>query len=859
MKKIKYNVKGMSCAACVAHVEHAAAKVCGEENVSVSLLTNSLTVTAEDSSNEEKLFLSLKKSLKGAGYALEKQEDGQKRQDISAEEFRKNLKRLIFSSVFTLLLMYVAMGHMLSLPLTHFLAENGVIFALIQLCLALPVVIINFRFYRNGFAALARRAPNMDSLIAIGSAASLLYGCVAIGFMWHGYDAGELTLVEHYKHNLYFESAAMILTLVTLGKTLEGKAKANAASAVGKLAAMMPEEVNVLRDGQLCRLPIGEVAVGDIIAVKAGETVPVDGEVVDGIGGVDESAISGESIPVEKSVGSKVKAVTTLTSGYLKIRAEKVGKDTSLAKIIGLLEDAAASKAPIARIADKVSGIFVPVVMGISLLTAILWLVLAGDAEKAISCAIAVLVISCPCALGLATPTAIMVGTARGASRGLLIKSAEALENLHSVRFLLTDKTGTLTEGRPSVTDVVSASHGADEAFVLSVAYAAESVSSHPLAKAVCDEAIARGLSPIGEVLSHKVKDVVGRGVRADIMGESGAEQPCIVGKYEFLVDNSVNVSRETFAREKAEELEKQGKTVVFVGFDGELVGVVAIADKPREDSREAVEALRRMGIETIMLTGDNQNTATAVAEMCGIEESFSRLLPEEKEEYIRSYSEKGVCAMVGDGINDAPALAAADIGIAIGAGTEAAIDCADVVLSGNSLCGVATAVSLSGATITTIKQNLFWALFYNAVCIPIAAGALYPAFGILLSPMLASAAMSFSSVFVVVNSLRLRGKRIYEGGSGSRGVKKARRTKNISINKKENKDMFGKTKTVSFEVGGMMCNHCKANVEKALLAVKGVKSAVADIDAKTVTVEVKESVGEAALKKAVAAAGYKV
>ena len=859
MKKIKYNVKGMSCAACVAHVEHAAAKICGAENISVSLLTNSLTVTVEDGSGEEKLFLALKKSLKRAGYALEKQEDGQKRQDISAEEFRKNLKRLVFSAIFTLLLMYVAMGHMLSLPFTHFLAENGVIFALIQLGLALPVVIINFRFYRNGFAALARRAPNMDSLIAIGSAASLIYGCVAIGFMQYGYDAGELALVEHYKHNLYFESAAMILTLVTLGKTLEGKAKANAASAVGKLAAMMPEEVNLLRDGQLCRLPIGEVAVGDIIVVKAGETVPVDGEVVEGAGGVDESAVSGESLPVEKSVGSKVRAVTTLTSGYLKIRAEKVGKDTSLAKIIGLLEDAAASKAPIARIADKVSGIFVPVVMGISLLTAILWLLLAGDVEKAISCAIAVLVISCPCALGLATPTAIMVGTARGASRGLLIKSAEALENLHSVRFLLADKTGTLTEGKPSVTDVVSVSDGADEGLVLSVAYAAESVSSHPLAKAVCDEAIARGLSPVGSVVAHKVSDVVGRGVSAAISDEKGAELNCIVGKYEFLIDNRVNVSRETFVREKAEELEKQGKTVVFVGFGGELVGLVAIADKPREDSRKAVEALRSMGVETVMLTGDNQSTAEAVAKMCGIEQSFSRLLPEEKEKYIRSYSEKGVCAMVGDGINDAPALAAADIGIAIGAGTEVAIDCADVVLSGNSLTGVAAAISLSEATITTIKQNLFWALFYNAVCIPIAAGALYPAFGVLLSPMLASAAMSFSSVFVVGNSLRLRGKRIYEGGNNLGRVGKGKKSRKIYINKKENKDMFGKTKTVSFEVGGMMCNHCKANVEKALLAVKGVKSAVADIDTKIVTVEVKESIGEETLKKAVAAAGYKV
>ena len=863
MKKLKYCVKGMSCAACVAHVEHAAAKVCGKENVSVSLLTNSITVTAEDPANEEKLFASLKKSLKGAGYTLERDSGAASKKNIAAEEWKRGLRKLISSAVLTLILMYVAMGHMIGLPLTHALAKNGVLFALIQLAITLPVIIINFKFYRNGFAALFRRAPNMDSLIAIGSCASLIYGCVAIVFMAVGYATGNESLIDEYRHNLYFESAAMILTLVSLGKTLEGKAKANAASAVGKLASMMPETAFLVTEEGLKEVPLSEISVGDIVAVRAGETIPVDGEVTDGNGGVDESAISGESIPAEKSTGDKVRAVCTLRSGFLKIRAEKVGSDTSLSKIIGLLEDAAASKAPIARIADKVSGVFVPIVIGISILTAIVWLLASGDYHKAFGCAISVLVISCPCALGLATPTAVMVGTARGASKGILIKSAEALENLHSVKYLLTDKTGTVTEGQPRVTDILTVSPELDENGVLAAAYAAEAMSAHPLAAAICAEAEARAISAPS---ATDLENLVGQGIKVKIQSENDSNI-CLVGKPDFLRNNGVS----EFDASAADKLESEGKTAVFVALENRLVGIIGIADKPREDSKKAIEALAEMGIKTVMLTGDNERTARAVAGSCGISEVYARLLPEDKERYIREYSKKGKCAMVGDGINDAPALAAADIGIAIGAGTEVAIDCADVVLSSNSLCGVATAVSLSKATIVSIKQNLFWALFYNAICIPVAAGVLFPIWNITLSPMIASAAMSLSSVFVVTNSLRLRRKKIW--GEQRRTNKnkaktskkepkinnKAKENKNINKLEKENDEMFGKTKTVAITVEGMMCNNCKAHVEKALLAVKGVKAVEADLETKAVAITAKESVDETALKSAVVAAGYKV
>lgn len=832
MKK-RYNVRGMSCAACVAHVEHAAASICEKENVTVSLMTNSLTVTVEDGCDEERLYLSLKKALKSAGYTLER-EDGEKKRDIADEEFRSGLRRLIISAVITLVLMAVAMGHMLGIPMPTVLIEHGYLFGLLQLALTLPVIVINFRFFKNGFSALFRGAPNMDTLIAIGASASVIYGGVAIGFMLYGELAGDAGLVHSYFHNLYFEGAAMILTLVTLGKTLEGRARANAAGAVSKLAAMLPDSASVLRDGEFREIPISEIVVGDIVEIKAGETAAVDGEVIEGSGAMNESAISGESIPVEKSAGDKVRAVCTLQSGYLRIRAEQVGKDTSLSKIIGLLEDAAASKAPIARVADRVSAVFVPVVMAVSVITAIVWIILTSDLRAAFNSAVSVLVISCPCALGLATPTAITVGTGRGAKLGILIKSAEALENLGSIKFFLTDKTGTLTEGKPRVTDVIEIDASREE--LLKIAYAAESKSVHPLAAAVCRMAEEEGFSDLSGIEAGELETLIGKGIRLTLTvdGESAA---CLVGNSALLAENNTKLSKENQAL--LSDLEADGKSSVCVALGTRVLGIIGIADSPAADSAEAISELKKMGITPVMLTGDNERSARAVGDACGISECYSRLLPEDKERLIREFSKKGKTAMVGDGINDAPALASADVGIAIGAGTEVAIDSADAVLSRSSLCDAVTAISLSRATIRTIKENLFWALIYNAICIPIAAGVLSP-IGFTLSPMLASAAMSVSSVCVVLNSIRLRYKKIY-------------------IKKEEDSDMFGKTKTITFTVEGMMCNNCKAHVEKAVLGVKGVKGVEAVLDTKTVTVTAKESVSEDTVKAAVTAAGYKV
>ena len=849
MKRYRYRVTGMSCAACVAHVEHAAAKVCGKESIQVSLLTNSLTVTVDDRVREGALFSELSRSLRAAGYGLKRSEGDDRA--LADAEFKKKKRNLILSVSFTLLLMFFAMGSMLGIPFPKILTENGVVFASIQLVLTLPVLILNIHFFRNGFFALFHRAPNMDSLIAIGSAASLLYGLFAIGMMAFGISRGDHELVHKYYHNLYFESSAMILTLVSLGKLLEGRAKDRAAKAIGTLASMMPETATVLRDGQPHELPLSQVSVGDLLLVKEGETIPVDGLVVEGSGVVDESALSGESLPVEKLPGDRVCAVCTLRGGSLRIQAEKVGRDTALSRIIGLIEDASASKAPIARIADKVSSIFVPVVLGISLFTAILWLILTRDPSHAINCAISVLVISCPCALGLATPTAVMVGISRGAGMGILIKSSEALERLHSVKYLMTDKTGTLTEGHPAVTDIVPIESTADG--VLGVAYALEALSTHPLAFAICEAAKQSG---IPFVPTEGYSSQTGKGIYATLLGV-----PCYAGKPLFLEEQGIALSREVKMRIR--DLEKQGKTVVCVGKGTKLLGFLGIADHLRGDSVRAVHQMKKYGITPVMLTGDNERTAIAIARECGIDTVYAKLLPEDKERVLREYSQKAPCAMVGDGINDAPALAAADVGIAIGAGTEVAIDSADVVLTKNSLEDVLRAVLLSRATLRCIKQNLFWALIYNAICIPIAAGVLSP-LGITLSPMIGSAAMSLSSVCVVTNSLRLRRVRLgteepHRPQKPKIKNQKPSRRENKKDEKQEEQDMFGKVKTVTFLVEGMMCNNCRAHVEKALSEVKGVRSAVADLEKKSVTVEVKESVSEETLKAAVVAAGYKV
>ena len=852
MKKIRYRVRGMSCAACVAHVEHEAEKICGSGQCSVSLLTNSMTVTVSEEKNEETLFRSLFKGLKKAGYTLERDQENR---DIAQEELRENIRRLISSAILTVALMYVSMGHMLGLPLPAILSEHLLLLALAQLILTVPVLWINRKFFQNGFSALLRLAPNMDSLIAVGSSAALIYGLAAIGLMAYGLRVGDWEIVHRYGHDLYFESAAMILTLVTLGKTLEGRARAGASGAIRRLSAMVPDTCRVLRNGSVAELAVSEVCVGDIVVLRAGERIPVDGTVIGGGGSVDESAVTGESIPVEKAAGDSVSAICTVVGGYLEIRAEKVGSETSLARMIALLEDAAASKAPIARIADKVSAVFVPVVMLISLITAVLWLVLGGGVANALRCAVSVLVISCPCALGLATPTAIMVGTARGAEKGILIKSALALENMHRIAYVLTDKTGTLTEGRPVVTDLFC-EEGIAERDLLYAAYLAEERSTHPLADAICRKAREAGEISEEPVLVGEVQTASGKGISVLL-----PDGEITVGRLEFLLEKGVEISELDVLKNRIEKLEEQGKTVVCVARSKAILGVIGIADTLRADSVEAMEQLKKMGIVPVMLTGDNRGSARAIAAACGIAEEhcYAGLLPEEKESLIRAYGKNGICAMIGDGINDAPALAASDVGIAIGAGTEIAIDSADVVLSRNSLPDAVTAIRLSCATVRIIKQNLFWALAYNSICIPIAAGALFPLLGITLSPMLASAAMSVSSVCVVLNSIRLKRVKIEQYRVTNFTKQKPIQNQFSLQSVKEDSEMFGAKKSVTFSVEGMMCNNCKAHVEKALLALKGVKSAEADLATHTVTAIVKESVDEATLKAAVIAAGYKV
>ena len=834
--KIRYNVKGMSCAACVAHVERSAGTVCEKKRITVSLLTNSLTVELDEGEDEEKVYLSLKKALKSAGYTLER---AGMNDDTAECEYKKSIKRLIASLIITVILMIVAMGHMFGLPMPRSFEEHPYLFAILQLLLTVPVIVINFKFFRNGFSALFRGAPNMDSLIAIGASAGVAYGAVAIGMMVYGEIIKNSEIVHQFAHNLYFEGAAMILTLVSLGKTLEGRARANAASAIRGLSGMMPESASVLREGCFVEVPINEILVGDIIELRAGDVVSADGRVVEGACSVDESALSGESMPIEKCVGDALQTACTVTNGYVRVKVEKIGEDTALLRIIRLLEDAAASKAPIARIADKVSAVFVPIVIAISVLTAVVWMIATKDVNMAFQCAVSVLVISCPCALGLATPTAITVATGRGAKMGILIRSAEALENLHGVKYFLTDKTGTLTEGKPVVTDVCACD---DERRLFEIAYAVESMSSHPLSFAICNAAQERldGVDGIG-ARAGNLEAIAGKGIKA-LVFENDYSNICLIGNAELLLQNGVEL--DTHVIFSLEELEEKGRTTVICALGGKVLGILGIFDKERADSKDAIATLKKMQITPIMLTGDNERAAKAVCDACGIEEYHARLLPEDKERFISEYSKKGLCTMVGDGINDAPALAKADVGIAIGAGTDIAIESADVVLSQNSLCDAVSAISLSRATVTIIKENLFWALIYNAVCIPIAAGALYPSFGIALTPMIASAAMSVSSVCVVLNSIRLKNKKIY-------------------INKfhspKEEDDMFGKTKTVTISVEGMMCNNCKAHVEKALLALKGVKSAEASVENKNVTVVAKESLSDDAIAAAIVAAGYKV
>ena len=819
MEKIRYGVKGMMCAACVSHVERAVKSVIEGTQITftVSLLTNSLSVVYPDemsSAEIKKIEKKLSAKIKSAGYALIADAEQQKKsQENNQKQDRTAFMKFLISAALTATLMFVSMGNMFGVPFLTFLSEPAYAlwFVVLQMALTLPVLILNYGFFFRGFRALFHFSPNMDTLIAIGSSAAFIYGvwaAVEIGIATY---TGDHELLHTWMHSLYLESSAMIVTLVSLGKMLEGRAKTRAGAAVHALASLLPDTATVLRDGESVQVPISELVVGDVVLVKQGTAIPVDGTVLEGHGGVDESPLSGESIPVEKDTGDCVSGACTLVSGYLKIRVDKVGQDTALQKIINLLEEAASSKAPIARVADKVSAIFVPCVMGIAVLTAIVWLIAApGEFDQAFRCAVSVLVISCPCALGLATPTAIMVGTGRGAGEGILIKNGETLEALHAVEYVLMDKTGTLTKGKPTLSHIESFTQ--DNASLLAYAYAAESLSAHPLSAAVCSYAKQNNV-PLLQVQDGFTS--VGHGIGATVDGKR-----VLVGKPQFLIDHDVAFSKQHV--EAFETCQAKGMTVVAVSIDQIALGIIGISDPIREESAQTVADLKNMGITTVMLTGDNPTTAQAIAAQAGISTVHASLLPDDKERIIREYCEKGITAMVGDGINDAPALARANVGIAIGSGTEVAIDSADAVLSKSSLGGVVQAIRLSRETVRIIKQNLFWALIYNSICIPLAAGVLAPV-GIVLNPMIASVAMSFSSVSVVLNSLRLKKPAKYRAGVS------------YKIHHKRRKNMA--EQIIILDVQGMMCQKCVAHVKKALESTKGVKAVEVDLDQNTATV----------------------
>lgn len=867
MKTEKYNVTGMTCAACQANVTRCVQKLDGVREVNVSLLANQMTVSYDEGKvNPQSIVQAVTEIGYGAspaesaaGKANDFRSEWQTRRD-RAEEWRKGMKhRLIASLILLVPLMYIAMGPMMGLPVPELLTgmENTLISALAQLVLTVPILVINQHFFVNGFRSLFHRAPNMDSLVAIGSGAAMLYGLFAMFRMAYGFGHGDMAVVHEYAHALYFESAAMILTLVTVGKYLEARSKSKTSDALGKLVDLAPKTAVVVREGEEHTIPAEQVVAGDIVVIRPGESVPVDGEVLEGYGYVDQAAITGESIPVEKRKGDTVISATINKNGTFRFRASKVGGDTTLAQIIRLVDEAGNSKAPIARLADKVSGVFVPVVIVIALLTAVVWLAVGQTFEFALSNAIAVLVISCPCALGLATPVAIMVGTGKAAEYGILIKSAESLENLHSVDTVVLDKTGTITSGHPSVTDVVPLTDSLSEAELLQEAAAVELGSEHPLAQAVVEKAKAEGLSiPSAETFEAQA----GRGVRARVGGRE-----YLAGNAAFMKENGLDVGG--LIAGELDRLAKEGKTPLLFSRDGAVRGIIAVADTVRDSSREAIRRFHRMGLRVVMLTGDNRLTAEAIRRQLDIEEAIADVLPTEKEACVRALQEKGhKVAMVGDGVNDAPALTRADIGIAIGAGTDIAIDSADVVLMKDSLGDVATAINLSKAVVRNIHMNLFWAFFYNVLGIPVAAGVLFPIWGLRLSPMIGSAAMSLSSVCVVTNALRLRFFKDKE--KGRRGPEKVEAApgETVSVSGgqpvQDNQEPrprekgAGQMKKV-LKVEGMMCAHCQSHVQKALAAVDGVQEAQVDLENKEATVILSKEVADKLLMDAVTEAGY--
>lgn len=830
----QFAVTGMTCAACSAHVEKAVSRLSGVQSAPVNLMLGSMTVTYDEKAVTEGDIIA---AVKAAGYGASpasQTDQGQLRRDQDAALCRRK-KHLIWSVVFLVPLFYLSMGHMMGLPLPQVLHTHPLLLACLQLALVIPILILNRNYFTVGFSRLVKLSPNMDSLVAVGAAAGLVYSLIEMGLLAAGQVSGM--------PDLYFESAGMILTLVTVGKYLEERSRGKTTGAISALLALAPESAVVRRQGQELTIPTEEIVAGDTVIVRQGGRIPVDGVITDGHAAVDESAITGESLPVEKVPGDAVTSATVTSSGYLELRATRVGGDTTLSQIIRLMEEAASSKAPISRLADRISGIFVPAVMAISLTAALLWAFVGGmDVRFCLSIAIAVLVISCPCALGLATPVAIMVGTGQAAQQGILIKSAESLELLHKVQTVVLDKTGTVTMGQPRVTDILCAP-GVTEEELLCVAASAEKPSEHPLAHAIVEESQARHI-PLCPVSGFR--SVPGGGIQATLSGEA-----VLAGNAGYLAQNGVSLAA---MEADAHRLAEDGKTPLFFAESGRLLGCVAVADVVKPDSAKAIAALRRMGRRVVLLTGDNQRTANAIARQIGVDQVIAQVLPQDKAKCVAQLQQQGQrVAMVGDGVNDAPALAQADVGLAIGAGTDIAIESADVVLMKSSLLDIPAAMDLSRAVLRNIKQNLFWAFFYNSIGIPVAAGVLYPALHLTLNPMLAAAAMSLSSVCVVSNALRLRGwKPPVFPDQPAPTVPLPESAVFQSQGKEEN------TVNKTIHIDGMMCAHCTGRVEKALNDLPGVEATV-DLDSKSAAVTCTPDVSDDTLRQAVEDAGYHV
>lgn len=879
--KERFDVTGMTCSACSSHVEKSVGKLTGVENVSVNLLTNSMQVEFDENKLDTAGII---KAVEDAGYGAAVKDEhaksgaktsgqsgSQENNGLSAvEQNVKNMKkRLIVSLIFWIPLMYVSMGHMiyqwLNIPMPpftmNFLHGNGnaITYAFTQFLLLLPILIANQKYFKNGFKTLWHRSPNMDSLIAIGAGAAILYGIFAIYRIGYAMGHGDMAVVHQYAHDLYFESAGTILTLITIGKYLETKSKGKTSEAITKLLNLAPKTVTVVRDGVEQVVDAADVGKGEIFLVKPGESVAVDGIVLEGKSSFDESAITGESIPVPKQEGDTIVSASINKSGLIRAKATKVGEDTTIAQIIRLVEEASSSKAPIAKMADKIAGVFVPAVITIALITGVIWLISGATFEFAMSTAIAVLVISCPCALGLATPVAIMVGTGKGAENGILIKSGDALETAHQIDTVVLDKTGTITQGKPVVTDIIcAAGKNADKTQLLQIAGSLEKGSEHPLAEAIVN------YCETNSIALEKVTDfnaLFGKGIEGTVSGTH-----YFAGNEKMMEEKGISLSTEQ--KNQIQALAKQGRTPLLFADKKQFLGIVAVADVVKPTSKEAVQKFRDYGIHVIMLTGDNEVTAQAIKEQVGIDEVIAGVLPTQKEEKISALKQAGhKVAMIGDGVNDAPALASADVGIAIGAGTDVAIESADIVLMKNDLLDAVGAVKLSKAVIRNIKENLFWAFFYNSIGIPLAAGVLYPLFQIKLNPMFGAAAMSLSSVCVVSNALRLRWVKLHDAKkTQSEPYQDAAASAIADINqhnaldnniKSTNNDKGESTMTTTISIEGMMCAHCQAHVEKALKEVAGVTEVTVSLENKNAVVTGDASVE--ALKQAVVDAGYEV